>query len=109
MPLTLPGPVSSQTAYPPPVAQFVKGIILNAEELSAFGSLHGLTDRELEIMHLTMQGLDRKSMASRLGLSPHTIDLHCDQLHKKLGVHHVAELMGLVFRFVMERRGRGGT
>lgn len=52
-----------------------------------------LTPREVEIFRLARSGLDRKSMAARLGLSPHTIAGHLQSLYRKMDVTTHIELM----------------
>jgi DNA-binding NarL/FixJ family response regulator len=45
-----------------------------------------LTDREIEVLQLTAQGLANKQIAARLGISEHTIKFHLSSLYSKLGV-----------------------
>jgi DNA-binding NarL/FixJ family response regulator len=47
-----------------------------------------LTDRELEILDLVSRGLTVKQVASRLGLSPRTVETHIAKLYRKLGVRN---------------------
>jgi DNA-binding NarL/FixJ family response regulator len=47
-----------------------------------------LTDRELEILELVSRGLTVKQVASRLGLSPRTVETHIAKLYRKLGVRN---------------------
>lgn len=49
-------------------------------------SLEELTDRELEVLALMVEGLRREAIARRLGLSPNTVRTHTQNLHAKLGV-----------------------
>jgi DNA-binding NarL/FixJ family response regulator len=46
-----------------------------------------LTGRELEVLHLVVQGLPTHTMASHLGVSTHTVRTHVQQVLRKLGVH----------------------
>lgn len=46
-----------------------------------------LSPRELEIVGLIARGLSTKEIASRLVLSPKTVDAHRVRIHRKLGVH----------------------
>jgi DNA-binding NarL/FixJ family response regulator len=46
-----------------------------------------LTARELEVLHLVVCGYSTEQMASRLGVSRHTIRTHVQQVLRKLGVH----------------------
>jgi DNA-binding NarL/FixJ family response regulator len=47
-----------------------------------------LTDRELEILEHVSRGLTVKQVASRLGLSPRTVETHIAKLYRKLGVRN---------------------
>ena len=47
-----------------------------------------LTDRELQILELVSQGLTVKQVASRIGLSPRTVETHIAKLYRKLGVRN---------------------
>jgi DNA-binding NarL/FixJ family response regulator len=52
------------------------------------GIRSSLTDRELEILELVSGGLTVKQVASRLGLSPRTVETHIAKLYRKLGVRN---------------------
>jgi DNA-binding NarL/FixJ family response regulator len=47
-----------------------------------------LTRRELEILEFLALGLTVKQVATRLGLSPRTVDTHIAKLYRKLGVRN---------------------
>ncbi len=47
-----------------------------------------LTERELEILELVSRGLTVKQVATRLGLSPRTVETHVAKLYRKLGVRN---------------------
>jgi DNA-binding NarL/FixJ family response regulator len=47
-----------------------------------------LTDRELEILEFLALGLTVKQVATRLGVSPRTIDSHIARLYRKLGARN---------------------
>jgi HD-GYP domain-containing protein (c-di-GMP phosphodiesterase class II) len=46
----------------------------------------GLTDRELEVLGLVIQGLSNRQMADALVVSPKTIDHHIQHIYDKIGV-----------------------
>lgn len=48
---------------------------------------YGLTDREREILELTVSGLIKKEIADKLSLSYHTVDTHLRNIYTKLHVH----------------------
>jgi two-component system secretion response regulator SsrB len=52
----------------------------------------GLTPREREVVVLVANGLMRKEIARRLGLSPATIAQHVVRIYKKLEIHGIAQL-----------------
>ena len=47
-----------------------------------------LTPRELEILERVSEGLTVKQVATRLGLSPRTVEAHIAKLYRKLGVRN---------------------
>jgi DNA-binding NarL/FixJ family response regulator len=52
-----------------------------------------LTDREREVFHLVVEGCTSGRIASRLGISPKTVENHRMRLMEKLGLHSTAELL----------------
>ncbi|YCM42766.1 response regulator transcription factor [Verrucomicrobiaceae bacterium 227] len=57
-----------------------------------------LSPREREILHLIVEGLTAKEIASRLSVSIHTTDTHTRHLFKKLGVHSRAAAVAKALR-----------
>jgi DNA-binding CsgD family transcriptional regulator len=57
-----------------------------AREVS--GAAAHLTERELEILRLVADGLSVKQVASRLALSPRTVESHLGKLYRKLGARN---------------------
>jgi DNA-binding NarL/FixJ family response regulator len=51
----------------------------------------GLTEREVAVLQLLADGLQNKQIAARLGISPRTVDRHCDSIYAKLGVRSRTE------------------
>ena len=49
-------------------------------------SADDLSERELEVLRLLAEGLHNRELAARLGISPRTVDRHCDNIYAKLGV-----------------------
>jgi DNA-binding CsgD family transcriptional regulator len=60
------------------------------------------TPRELEVLRLVADGHDTASVATRLGIAPHTVEWHVRHLIEKLGAHSklqavvTAARMGLI-------------
>ena len=52
-----------------------------------------LTAREREVLDQAAQGLHAKEIASVLGISPRTVEVHKTRIMEKLGVRNVAELV----------------
>jgi DNA-binding CsgD family transcriptional regulator len=50
-----------------------------------------LTPREIEVLAALADGLGNKAVARRLGISPHTVKFHIEQLFRKLGAGTRAE------------------
>jgi DNA-binding NarL/FixJ family response regulator len=53
----------------------------------------GLTDRELEILKLIVDGKSNKEIASELSLSVNTVAVHRSNIMEALGIHKTAELV----------------
>lgn len=47
----------------------------------------GLTEREVQVLRLLVQGLTNKQIASQLVLSPRTINVHVTSIYNKIGVN----------------------
>jgi len=58
-----------------------------------FARRHNLTFREMEIIRLVREGLTNEHIADRLSLSVFTVKTHRKNIHFKLGVSNVAELI----------------
>lgn len=56
---------------------------------------NALTDREQQIVELVTNGNSNKSMASDLGISERTVEVHRSSAMKKLGVRTLAQLVRL--------------
>lgn len=52
-----------------------------------------LTVREEQILVLICEGWTRKEMAQMMDLSPHTIHGFITRIHRKTGIHRVAQLV----------------
>ena len=60
---------------------------------SASQGQRGLSNRERQAVRALVQGLARKDVANRLGLSVHTVGTMCKRIYAKLGVRSHAELV----------------
>ncbi|GAB7037604.1 MULTISPECIES: helix-turn-helix transcriptional regulator [Catenuloplanes] len=59
-------------------------------------AVSGLSDREREIALLVATGLTNAAIASKIELSPHTVNYHLRQIFRKLGIASRAELAALI-------------
>jgi DNA-binding NarL/FixJ family response regulator len=74
-----------------PVALFAKAIARQRkvviENEARQKVLAEFTPRELEVLRLLAEGLDTGTLATQLGIAPHTVEWHVRHLIEKLGVH----------------------
>jgi len=61
--------------------------------LEAFCARHRLTPREQEVIDLLLDGLTTAEMASRLGITAHTIRDHLKRVYRKTGARSRSELL----------------
>lgn len=73
---------------------------------NAADPLEALTPRQREILQLVAEGHTNKDMAQRLGLSHRTVEVHRNQLMKRLGVHDLAGLVRFAVRVGLVERER---
>lgn len=74
------------------------GATLLPEKLKRAAKPFKLTAREWEVLCLVCSGEVWKSVAGKLGISPHTVDFHIRNILKKTGAHNcVAALTVLTY------------
>ena len=56
----------------------------------------GVSDREAQVLQLVAQGLSNKEIATRLHLSPRTVEKHVESLLRKLGARSRTQLVALL-------------
>ena len=61
-----------------------------------------LTDREMEVFEMIGQGLSSKQIATRLGLSPKTVDTYRERLKEKFDLKSTNELTKHAVQWVLE-------
>jgi DNA-binding CsgD family transcriptional regulator len=66
--------------------------------------LEVLSDTQGSIARLVSQGLTNQQIATRLYLSPHTVNYHLRRIFEKLGINSRVQLAGLAGSYVL--RGR---
>lgn len=53
----------------------------------------GLTERELQIIHLSAEGLSAAEIAARLFISVHTVNTHRQHIYAKMDVKNVSDMI----------------
>ncbi len=61
-----------------------------------------LTDREMEVFRLLGQGLERRTIAAQLNLSPKTVEAHRVNIREKLGVRTATALRQYAMEFLRD-------
>ncbi len=64
--------------------------------IEGFADDYDLSRREHEVLRLVVEGASTGSMASQLGISPHTVRDHIKNLYRKTGTSSRSELVGLL-------------
>ncbi|MET9657189.1 helix-turn-helix transcriptional regulator, partial [Streptomyces sp. NPDC006510] len=77
----------------------------SAEPSGPAAGLAQLTSREREIAELVAEGLTNQAVASRLCLSPRTVESHIARVYRKTGVPSRAALATLVARHTVTAPG----
>jgi DNA-binding NarL/FixJ family response regulator len=57
-----------------------------------------LSDREMQVLKLLVDGLDYKNIAEKMGISPNTIRKHIDNIYKKLHVTSRAQAVTIAVK-----------
>jgi DNA-binding NarL/FixJ family response regulator len=86
--------------FSPLVATLVVAALVRAHDQGAGGGPPGdpLTAREREVAHLLVEGMGTRAVASRLGITPKTVDTHRAAIMRKLGMSSMAELVRYAIR-----------
>jgi DNA-binding NarL/FixJ family response regulator len=61
-------------------------------------ALHGLTQRELEVLGCLTEGLGQSAIAERLVISPKTVGTHIEHIFQKLSVRSRAQAVAAAYR-----------
>lgn len=77
-----------------------------SQSIAGLGQRAGLTAREVELIDLSIQGLDLDAICARTGITLHTLRQHTKNIYAKTGVHNQNALFALVLRnIVLEQAG----
>lgn len=88
-----------RTAFSPAVRARMS-LVRSGVELTerSAGRLSLLTPRELETLRYLASGMSRKEMARNMGISPKTVEQHCEHVMAKLDIHDRVELARFAIR-----------
>ena len=95
--------LSGQVALSPRMSAKVLESMVGPAGEAGGGPEEKLTDRELELMRLFGEGWSTDEIASRLHLSPKTVDVHRGHIKEKLGLKNGTELIHYATRWVSEQ------
>lgn len=71
-------------------------VTISPEDFAAGCRLLGLSEREIEVGLLKLQGLERQAIADKLFISFHTVKTHITNIYEKTGTGSMSELIRLV-------------
>ncbi|HET8547814.1 MAG TPA: response regulator transcription factor [Bryobacteraceae bacterium] len=74
------------------------GWLVNPPEPAAVAAVEPLTARELEVLSMLADGLSNKEIASKLGISDHTVKFHVNSILGKLGAGSRTEAVTIGLR-----------
>jgi len=77
---------------------------ISPEDFASGCRLLGLSEREIEVGLLKLQGLERQAIADKLFISFHTVKTHITNIYEKTGTASMAELIRLVREQLNQRR-----
>ena len=76
--------------------QIMKNLLTKQDKTVGKSVIEELTPREREIVNKIVAGSHTKEIAQEMQISPRTVETHRSNVMKKLGVHHLAELIHVV-------------
>lgn len=83
----------------PPLTEHAIQAYMEKMQDSVLDPYETLTSREREVLHLAAEGLNNSEIASRLSISPRTVEMHHGNLMRKLHLRSQTELV----RFAIQR------
>lgn len=80
---------------------FVAILIISKENhgIKHFKKIHDVTDRQLEIIQLTIDGHSNDAIGEKLGLARRTVETHLFNIYNKLGINNKVELAKIANSF----------
>ncbi len=83
----------------PPLSERAIEAYMQKTEATALDPYDTLTTRELEVLHLAVQGKTNTEIAGKLFISRRTVEVHRANMMRKLGLHTQADLI----RYALQR------
>ncbi len=77
----------------PPLSDHIINAYVNKSRETTLDIYETLTNREREVLHLAAEGLTNADVASRLGISPRTVEIHRTNMMRKLGLRTEHDLI----------------
>lgn len=96
--------LSSRIWLSPQMAERVLNQMAGERETSDGSSLGELTDRELEVFEMIGRGFSTKQIASKLHLSPKTVETYREHIKRKLDLTTGSQLVHRAVRWILEGR-----
>lgn len=86
-------PVAWLIYFYTPWAGSLSKVIANRVDLTNLKQIHGLSDREMEVLTLMIDGKSYKEIEAALFISIHTVKTHVYNMYRKLGVNSRHQLV----------------
>ncbi len=100
--------LSGQVALSPRMSALILGSLVGGTGKAEAGPEARLTDREIEVLRLSGEGWSTDEIASRLQISPKTVDVHRGHIKEKLGYKTTPEFTRFAIRWVASQGGPTG-
>jgi len=97
--------LNGQVALSPRMAAKILESLVGAAGKTSAGPEAKLSDRELEVMRQYGEGWSTEEIATRLHLSPKTVDVHRAHIKEKLGLKTTPEFQRYAIRWVAAQGG----
>lgn len=95
--------LGGSTAFPPAIAQLLLDELIGLDSPRR-ESVHRLTDREFEILHLLGEGQTTHTIAHQMNLSARTIETYRTRIRHKLKLKSLPDLIRFAVKFVAHPR-----
>ena len=78
---------------------------VDREELAAIAArVYELSDRQRQVMQLAVVGYSNKEIATRLGISPRTVETYRAWVMQRTGARNLADLVRMMMRLEADRK-----